>query len=70
MAVTIEVVNLSEIQSLVRQADAILKGDPDESNAALWRLVDAAGLLAQTLRYDTCGREPTGRGFQVIGPNL
>ena len=54
---------------LASQAISILKEawHMNDFDAALWRLVDAAGLVAPYSRVDAVGREgnPTGRGFIV-----
>ena len=52
----------------VTEALEILTDRPNHSNAAVWRLVDAAGILLRNLRPDTygaCAESATDRGFYV-----
>jgi len=54
--------DIKVIESLVIQSlDRVRSRD---LRAALWRLVDAAGLISRVV--DTHGLQPTGRGFSVI----
>jgi hypothetical protein len=54
--------------ALAREAVSLLAGTPDDPqcDAALWRLVDAAGLLAAGTNSIVGSEDnPTGRGFYV-----
>jgi len=54
----------------VRAALHILETQPSDPSTALWRLVDAAGLLADVLAPDLAGASsgyPTGRGYWIGG---
>lgn len=64
--------NLAQVRFLVGAAQKLLKSDePVELSSAIWRLLDAAGLLAQDLppklgaKSHGVGR-PTDRGFQLL----
>ena len=61
-----------EIRGLVEQAQSQLVGaaiSQNNINSALWRLVDAAGLLSRIASPDAQGKKNniTGRGFFVEG---
>jgi hypothetical protein len=54
----------SEVSGLIWEALGRLKGtDP---RAAIWRLVDAAGLLSEQFPNDQIVREGTDRGFRIV----
>ena len=63
--------NIPEAYHLTSQAFDSIKHcetlGKDELATAIWRLIDAAGLIVTELRaYDAVGvEEPTGRGFQL-----
>lgn len=61
---------LGSVRSLVGDAiDKIDDGRPEEVKRAIWRLVDAVGLLSE-LHKDVIGASsPTGRGYQVVDKN-
>jgi hypothetical protein len=60
--------DVSAALALAREAVSLLAGTPDDPqcDAALWRLVDAAGLLANGTN-SIVGSEgnPTGRGYYI-----
>lgn len=65
---------LTDINNLIHQAQSVLPADPvlrrpsqEDLDSALWRLVDAAGLLSQVATPGAQGTQghPTGRGFSV-----
>jgi len=57
-----------EINSLIAEALTLAGGGNPES--AIWRLVDAAGLLAEDLQATggTGLTQPTGRGYRLMLP--
>jgi hypothetical protein len=60
--------DVAQARILAEAAVALLIGNPNERqcDSALWRLVDAAGLLARgTSAIGASQAEPTGRGFYV-----
>ena len=61
----LEETDATEVAGLVWEALGRLTGS--DERAALWRLVDAAGLLAEQFPDDLTAREGTDRGFRIIG---
>jgi hypothetical protein len=59
-----EETNETEVSGLIWEALGRLTGS--DPRAAIWRLVDAAGLLAEQHPDDVTVREGTDRGFRVI----
>ena len=56
--------NVQEARALIHQAvGRINEGD---SEAAVWRLVDAVGLLSEFFPYSIGVDCPTGRGYQIV----
>jgi len=58
---------LNEAETLIEGALRLVQNNDPES--ALWRLVDAAGIVARVTEDDASGQEgrPTGRGFFIGG---
>ena len=58
---------LATVQHLMSQAsDSLLARGPEDLRA-LWRLVDAAGIVAEMCDWKGVGADdPTGRGFRVV----
>lgn len=54
----------TEVSGLIWEALGRLTGS--DPRAAIWRLVDAAGLLAEQHPDDVTVREGTDRGFRVV----
>jgi hypothetical protein len=60
----LEETDATEVAGLVWEALGRLTGS--DERAALWRLVDAAGLLAEQFPDDLTAREGTDRGFRIV----
>lgn len=59
---------LREVRGLVSTANSLIQHEgPDGLEAALWRLVDAAGIISEEAADSSVGtsRSPTGRGYAV-----